>query len=87
MTDRAKPDRRGSLAMRANTHACFKPPQQFIKINAVMMPGQTRLFLSMLGEKHPLCRYKRDTDPATPMNPMMARRRETVGAAKNEPQQ
>ena len=56
----AKPSRRGSLAMRASARACFKPPQQFIKINAVMMPNQMDC-----------AQIASPANPATPMKPMM----------------
>ena len=36
----AKPPRRGNFATRASASACFRPPQQFIRMNAAMMPNQ-----------------------------------------------
>ena len=37
----AKPSRRGILAMHPSARACIKPPQQFNRMNADMMPSQT----------------------------------------------
>ena len=74
----AKPSRRGILAILASARACFRPPQQFIRMNAAMMPNQMRS-----GAKNRRSKinagHADETDDAG--------RQQAVRAAKRKPQQ
>ena len=59
-TGQAKPSRRGALAIFNIARACIKPLQQFMRMNAAMMPIQ----MDCANNAYAIM-------PATPMRPMM----------------